>query len=221
MSVTKPAAVLAAALFLVAGCSSTGNPTGSSAASAPAADTPSADTPTASSRTGSAPLSTPSSKSTTSSASGQGGGTSRCHTAGLKVSWAADPGGGAAGSQGSFLIFTNTSKSTCTLYGYPGVSFVAGDKGTQVGDAFTRSPGGQQKLTVTVAAGKTAYSQLVLVNEGVYDKAACRPVQVRGFRVYPPDETAAVFVSSPQTACSAKGKGVGRVVPIVAGSPAT
>jgi hypothetical protein len=216
MSFTKPAAVLAAALFLAAGCSSTGKPV----ASAPAESTP-----PATSQAGAAPLSAPSpaptTRSTTSSASGQGAGTARCQSSQLKLTWAADPGGGAAGSQGSFLIFTNTSKTTCTLYGYPGVSFVAGDKGTQVGNAFTRSPGGQQKLTVKLAAGKTAYSQLVLVNDGVYDKADCQPEQVRGFRVYPPDETAAVFVSSPRNACSAKGKGVGQVFPIVAGSPAT
>jgi hypothetical protein len=47
---------------------------------------------------------------------------------------------------------------------------------------------------------------------------ACDPVAVRGFRVYPPDETTSVFVSQPQTACSAKGKGVGGVAPITLAS---
>jgi hypothetical protein len=42
-------------------------------------------------------------------------------------------------------------------------------------------------------------------------------VAIRGFRVYPPDETAAVFVSQPQQACSVAGHGVGRVQPIASG----
>jgi hypothetical protein len=112
-----------------------------------------------------------------------------------------------------------SSKSTCTLYGFPGVSFVAGDQGKQVGDAFTRVTGSSKK-TVSVAPGKQANAQLVLVNPSVYEKSDCKPVAVRGFRVYPPEETAAVFVSASQTACSAPGKGVGVVYAIVAGPPA-
>lgn len=211
MSVSKSAVVLTAALLMAAGCTSTG-----SNAAAPA---PAPSTPSATSETGSAPSTPVSSPATTKAASGQGAGTTRCRSSDLKIVWKVDPGGGAAGSQGSYLIFTNTSAGTCTLYGFPGVSFVAGDQGTQVGDAFRRNEG--PKKTVSVAPGKTAYSQLVLVNASVYDKADCKPVSARGFRVYPPEETASVFVSQSQTACSAKGKGVGVVWPIVAGSPAT
>jgi hypothetical protein len=50
------------------------------------------------------------------------------------------------------------------------------------------------------------------------DWHACKPVPVRGCRVYPPDETAAVFVSAPQKACSVKNRGVGQVQPIAAGA---
>jgi hypothetical protein len=217
MSVTKSAVVLTAALLMAAGCGSTGS---SGAAGAPSTPPATSDTGSAPSTPTSSPTTTTTTTTKTSGASGQGAGTARCHSADLKIVWKVDPGGGAAGSQGSYLIFTNTSGRTCTLYGFPGVSFVAGDQGTQVGSAFQRNEGTKKK-TVSVAPGKTAYSQLVLVNASVFDKADCKAVQARGFRVYPPEETAAVFVSQSQTACSLPGKGVGVVWPIVAGSPAT
>jgi len=186
-------------LVALAACSSPGSP---SAAPTPSA-APATSVP-ATSATGAAPA--------TSAASA---GTPRCHTADLKVTDTPDPAGGAAGHHGEFLIFTNSSGHRCTLYGYPGVSFVAGDQGKQVGDAFSRS-GGARK-TITLAAGAAAHATIQLVTTGVYDEADCKPAQVRGYRIYPPDETAAVFVSRPQTVCSAKGKGVGQVHPIAAG----
>ena len=40
---------------------------------------------------------------------------------------------GAAGSVYQVIDFTNISNTTCTLYGYPGVSLAAGTPVTQVG----------------------------------------------------------------------------------------
>jgi len=189
-------------LVALAACSSPSSPT-----AAPTPTTPSAAPPStvpATTATGAAPAT-----------SATSAGTPRCHTADLKVTDTPDPAGGAAGHHGEFLIFTNSSGHKCTLYGYPGVSFVAGDQGKQVGDAFSRSGG--TKKTITLAAGAAAHATILLVTTGVYDEADCKPTQVRGYRIYPPDETAAVFVSRPQTACSAKGAGVGQVHPITAG----
>ena len=190
-------------LVALAACSSPSSPT-----AAPTPTTPSAAPPStvpATTATGAAPAT-----------SATSAGTPRCHTADLKVTDTPDPAGGAAGHHGEFLIFTNSSGHKCTLYGYPGVSFVAGDQGKQVGDAFSRSGGGAK--TITLPAGKAAHATIQLVTTGVYDEADCRPEQVRGYRVYPPDETAAIFVSRPQTACSARGKGVGQVHAIAAGT---
>jgi hypothetical protein len=139
----------------------------------------------------------------------------RCHTADLKVAVTADPAGGATSHHGDLLVFTNSSAHPCTLYGYPGVSFVAGDQGTQVGSAFTRS-GGTRK-TIQLAAGARAHATVVLVTTEVFDAADCKPVPVRGYRVYPPDETASIFVSRPQQACSVKGAGAGEVQPVATG----
>lgn len=211
MSLFKPAAVVVAAtVLMVSGCAS-----GSSTTTAPPAATTS---PTASAAAGAGSAPSPDATTAKPDSGGQAAAAiARCRSTDLKVTWTADQGGGAAGSQGSFLIFTNTTSKTCSLYGYPGVSFVAGDQGTQVGDAFTRSEAA--KKTVNVSAGGSAHAQIVTVNWQNYSEGDCKPVSVRGFRVYPPDETAAVFVSQPQTACSAKNKGVGQVFPIVAGQP--
>ena len=47
--------------------------------------------------------------------------------------------------------------------------------------------------------------------------ASCQPVDVAGFRVYPPDETAALFASYPGQTCSAKGLAVPTVRPVQPG----
>jgi hypothetical protein len=184
--------------------------------------TPAASTPTASATagfpakeglgwTGAAPSPT--------TAAAAVSGTPRCHTGDLKVADRLDPAGGATMHHGEFLVFTNSSGHPCTLTGYPGVSFVAGDAGTQIGDAFSR--GGGAKKTLTLAAGGTAHAPILLVSPEAYDAADCKPVEVRGYRIYPPDETAAIFVNRPQKACSAKGKGVGQLQPITGGSGAS
>jgi Protein of unknown function (DUF4232) len=188
----------------------------SSPSSTAAAPTPATTTAPATIGTGDAPPTSATPPGGTPATSAAVSGTPRCHTADLKVKDTPDPAGGATMHHGELLVFTNSSGHKCTLYGYPGVSFVAGAAGTQTGDAFSRSGG--TKKTVTLAAGGTAHATIVLVSPGAYDTADCKPVDVRGYRIYPPDETAAIFVSLPQKACSAPGKGAGQVQPITAGS---
>lgn len=209
-SITTLALVTAPLALLLAGCGAT---TGTPAA----APTTPAEAPTTSPAR---PEATPPVKVThPAGTGGSGTGTARtprCHTADLRVSVQPDPDGGAMGHHGEDLLFTNTSGHRCTLYGYPGVSWVAGDDGSQVNDAFQRSGG--PKKTVTLTAGSVAHATIILVTAEAYDDADCHPAQVRGYRVYPPDETASVFVSAPQTACAAKGTGVGQVQPISSGT---
>ena len=204
------------ALLSVLALAACGSPASTPTAPAPATPTTASAAPPADSGTGAAPTGAAPTAPSTTAPPATGGRTPRCHTADLKVTATPDPAGGAAGHHGEFLIFTNSSDHKCTLYGYPGVSFVAGDQGKQVGDAFSRSGGGAK--TITLPAGKAAHATIQLVTTGVYDEADCRPEQVRGYRIYPPDETAAIFVSRPQTACSARGKGVGQVHAIAAGT---
>src|SRR5262249_6216766 len=83
----------------------------------------------------------------------------------------------------------------CVIVGFPGVSYVAGDNGTQVGAPAQRD--GAEGKQITLAPGSTAFSPVDAVEVPVFDASDCGPTPVRGFRVYPPDETASLFVSLP------------------------
>jgi hypothetical protein len=121
-----------------------------------------------------------------------------CRSAQLAVSLG--PPEGAAGSVYRVLVFTNTGGRDCQLRGFPGVSYVAGDAGQQVGSAAERV--GDLGGSVRIAPGATASAQVQLVNVANYDAAVCRPTPVRGLRIYPPGETAALFVPAEGTGCA-------------------
>ena len=122
----------------------------------------------------------------------------RCTSEGLSV--ALGPGEGAAGSVYRDLVFTNSSSQACELRGFPGVSYVAGDDGHQVGPAAAMS--GDRGPQVPIAPGATAKAQLQLVDVQNFDQAACLPTPVHGLRVYPPGDTASLFVPMDGTGCA-------------------
>ncbi|MGW4394035.1 DUF4232 domain-containing protein [Amycolatopsis nivea] len=121
-----------------------------------------------------------------------------CRTSGLHV--ALGQGEGAAGHYYVPIVFTNSGGDACTLGGYPGVSAVVGRH--QVGDAAHREPGPAPVLTLP--PGESATAWLDQVNVDVYDPASCVPVPVDGLRVYPPDNTEAVFLAEPNARACAK-----------------
>jgi hypothetical protein len=157
------------------------NPPSTNAAAVPA------NQPTAAAPPAAAASSAPAHQATTASV------TPECKSDRLKLTL----GSGDAGmSKTNWLLrFTNTGSAPCVLVGFPGVSYVAGDKGVQVGPAAERS--GAKGTQVTLAPGHTASSAVAAVTTGVFDPAQCKPTAVRGFRVYPPDETASMFVALP------------------------
>jgi hypothetical protein len=143
-----------------------------------------------------------------------GGAGNRCAAGQLAVS--VEAGDSGAGQLGVNLVFGNTSSSPCTMRGYPGVSFMTGDAGQQVNDPARRAAGATV-ATVTLAAGGSAHAMVRLVQTGNFDESSCRPVQIAGFRIYPPDDTAALFARSAQQACSVKGTGVPEIYPVAPG----
>ncbi|MFG1990152.1 DUF4232 domain-containing protein [Actinoplanes sp. NPDC048988] len=200
-------AVGAAGLVLAAGgCASSSNASPAATPTSPTTSTTEAPAP---SETTTAVAPSPTSTRTTTTA------VKSCLSKNLKVTAVADEGGGSAGHTTQNIVFANTAGFACTLYGYPGVSFVAGNQGKQVGSAFTRTPG--EKRTVTLEPGDKVHATVQIADYQNVDAASCKPVQVRGFRVYPPNETAAVFVAQPQTACSAPNQAVGQVQPVARG----
>ena len=75
----------------------------------------------------------------------------------------ASKGNAAAGSSYFPVEFTNTSAAACTLFGYPGVSFVSGIGGSQIGIAATENPTVSRKL-ITLSPGQTVHAELQVVD---------------------------------------------------------
>ncbi|HEV2781818.1 MAG TPA: DUF4232 domain-containing protein [Actinophytocola sp.] len=121
-----------------------------------------------------------------------------CKAAELQLS--IGQGEGAAGTHYRPLRFTNKGTRTCVIQGFPGVSYVAGDDGHQVGEAAFRE--GTKGAAVTLAPGQTAFATVGFVNAGNFDPAECRPTPTRGLRVYPPHDTAAMFLPLEGTGCA-------------------
>lgn len=109
-------------------------------------------------------------------------------------------GNGAAGSEIVPIVFTNTGSSSCTLTGYPGVSFVGDGNGTQLG-AAANEDGSVAIVPNSLAPGDTVSAQLRITQAGNY--SGCTVVPADGLRVYPPHSYEAVFVkASDFSACS-------------------
>jgi hypothetical protein len=127
-----------------------------------------------------------------------GGGTTECKAANLTLSLgSADA---AAGHIDQALQFTNASKAACVIVGFPGVSYVTGASGAQVGQPAEREGTiGQQVL---LHPGQVASTVINEVDVGVFDASACKPTPTRGFRVYPPDSTASVFIAQNGMGCA-------------------
>ena len=126
-----------------------------------------------------------------------------CATSALKATVNTAKPGAAAGSIYYPLDLTNISGSTCTVFGYPGVSFVTGPSGTLIGRAATRNPV-KPATTVTLAPGQVAHATLQVAQAGNYDPAQCKPVTAHWLRIFPPGQTAPLYVSFTTKACSAR-----------------
>lgn len=111
-------------------------------------------------------------------------------------------GGGdaAAGTAYRTLVFTNVSGHSCTVQGYPGVSYVGGDDGHQVGAPAARD--GSKSSPIRLGSGQAASAGVGMVNVHNFDSATCRPQPVRGLRVYSPGETRSKFVALSGTGCA-------------------
>jgi hypothetical protein len=159
---------------VTAGCSSPTSPKRSAGPSSTAGPTSTA--PTTAPSTG-APPSTPSTSIT---------GTAPCTTADLAVSIEQE--GAAAGTAHLALVFTNTGSASCKMQGYPGVS-VVGASGNQIGPAATRTSAGTPPLVTLAPGGAT--TAVVTLSDVL--NSCSDPASPDGFRVYPPDQTTALY----------------------------
>ena len=212
MAYRRPVAglLLAAFLFVTAGCGDDADPV-----SAGATTTATAGPPTSTTGIGDAPTSGASGGSVgDNSAGGAGKGPARCDIGDLKISTATSD--AAAGHWGLILLFANTSSSTCHLQGYPGVAGLDGS-GKQVTQARrTRSGymGGDSSaspLRISILPGSTASALVEGTNVPEGNTTKCPSYQ--GLLVTPPDETHSVHLSASANGCSGL-----EIHPVVLGS---
>jgi hypothetical protein len=141
-----------------------------------------------------------------------------CQSSSLQVTVDTSQAGTAAGSTYYPVDFTNTSTSACGLYGYPGISFVTAgtSAGAQIGAAAQENPA-FGKLTVRLAPGGVAHAWLQVAAAGNYPASTCQPQTVNWLKVFPPDQTVAIYVSHPFDACASTGTPLLFVMPVRGG----
>jgi hypothetical protein len=109
--------------------------------------------------------------------------------------------GAAAGSSYYPIQFDNISGAACNLYGYPGVSFVTGSGGSQIGIPATENPVHPRQL-IDLAPGQVAHAELQVIVAQNYSPADCGLVTAHWLRIYPPNQTAPLYASFTAAACS-------------------
>jgi hypothetical protein len=201
-------AALAGAAGLLAGCGTATTPAASPSTSA-SATTP-ATSPSAAATQASSPSPAPGPSSA---------GVAACATSALHVAVPSGSGNAAAGSSYYPIQFSNTSSSPCTLYGYPGVSFVGAVGGSQIGAAATRNSALAAKL-ISLSPGQTVHATLQVVDAMNYPSGGCGLVTAHWLKIYPPNQTAPLYVSFTAQTCS-KPKTVLSVQTVQAGSSGT
>ena len=188
----------AAALLFLAGCgagtpqaqtSSTAAPLATTSSEPATSAVPTTSTPTAAGTT-SAPAAAP--------AQPVPAGPGLCKASGLAAA-VDSTGGGAAGSVYMQLILTNTGAGPCLLRGYPGVSLTADPTGDPLGAPAERDAS-TPAADVLLAPGQAGTATLRYSQ--ARNHADCVVVPAAGLRVYPPEDTASLFIAQPRDACS-------------------
>jgi hypothetical protein len=138
-----------------------------------------------------------------------------CLAGGLQASLGAES--GTAGTFYQVVDLTNASAATCTLYGYPGVSFVTGVGGSTVGAPANQNPV-DPKTLVTLAPGGQANALVALHDAGAYPPAACQMTSVDWLRIYPPGDYGSVYLQYQAETCSMATEPIMTVTAVRAGA---
>jgi hypothetical protein len=125
--------------------------------------------------------------------------------------------GAAAGTIYQLVVLTNTSGSACTLYGYPGVSFVTGQGGSSIGAPAARNPLIPDTL-VTLPAGGAAGALVGITDTGALPQTACQPGTAEWLRIYPPGDFGSLLVQLSSRVCTRPGEKYMTVTAMHAGS---
>ena len=127
----------------------------------------------------------------------------QCATSDLVAKVATVKGGAAAGSTYVPIDFTNVSAHSCVMFGYPGVSWTDGMRGSQIGDAAARVTG-YSSVTTTLAPNAAAHAWLQIADAGNFPASSCKPVNAHWLRIYPPDQFSSLYAKFTTQVCSGK-----------------
>jgi Domain of unknown function (DUF4232) len=162
----------------------------------PAAISPPPSSPATTPAAGGTSPAAPSASATTPSSSA---GTAACVTSDLQARL-----GEAQGAAGTFyqvVVLTNTSSSACSLYGYPGVSFVTGVGGKVIGAPATRNTGIRDAL-VTLRPGGEASTLVGVEDVTALPAGKCHTGKADWLQIYPPGDTGALYVQYKAEVCT-------------------
>ena len=136
-----------------------------------------------------------------------------CLASGLQAQLGASQ--GTAGTIYQVIVLTNTSASDCTLYGYPGVSFVTSQGGSQVGAPATKNPA-VKAAQLTLAPGDQANVLLAVHDAGAYPD--CRLTSADWLRIYPPGDYGSLYVQYKAQTCANAAKSILTVTAVSPGA---
>jgi Domain of unknown function (DUF4232) len=148
------------------------------------------------------PRSGPGGSAGTAPAGSRDGAAAQCTTSRLEI-WLGVGEDDASGDVRYPVEFTNVSRATCMLDGYPSVS-VYGAAGRQIGNAAGLDASATVRR-ILLAPGATAHTEGRFAAVGHFPAARCRPVAVQELRVFPPGQPVAEYIHYAFAACSAAG----------------
>jgi hypothetical protein len=187
--------IAAIAAILAVGCSSQSSVAGGQATSQPSGTQSGVSPASTPASTPAGQASSPAPAAPTSSAPASA---ASCLTSNLHITLG--NGGAGAGTDFTILDFTNSGTSTCTLFGFPGVSLI-NSSGAQIGAAATRNPS-KPATAITLAPGAKANATLGVANAENYPASACKPTAAAQLKVFPPNQTQAIELPFTATGCA-------------------
>lgn len=100
------------------------------------------------------------------------------------------------------MILTNSGTAPCIVEGFAGVSLTADANGEPIGEPATREST-TPVTKIELAPGKSAWAEIRYTQAGNYGD--CTKVPAAGLRIYPPNDTASLFVAEQHDACNNAG----------------
>jgi hypothetical protein len=206
-ALTAASGVLAACAFIAACGSATPGSSAPATATTSSTTAAASSSPATSSATAS-PAGSSAAPTTAAAATASG-----CLASGLQAQLGVSQ--GTAGTIYQVIVLTNTSGSPCTLYGYPGVSFVTAVGGTQVGAPAAKNPA-VAPAVLTLAPGEKVNTLLALHDAGAFGN--CKLTNVDWLKIYPPGDYGSLYVQYRAQTCANPAKAIMTVTAVSAGA---